>query len=338
VLEPWRGIPTAAAHTVAHLGDDAGRRCRSIRPHRDVSACDPPVHRARSSAGSAWSVSATCRAIPRGNARCAASSCAPFARAPCSGRRGSRVLSGGARAPATGARRRTGAERLARVRPLDQRRSDPAVACGRRPNFARATRTRRARRPSRSVRVCAERVLRRRRGWRARAARARAACARAACRARSVRAPARAGVVGAARVESHARLPIGHAPASRFRTCPARFSRDGARCVRRLARARGAHRSRWRRARHALSARARAENRRTPGARSLSGASPRRGKKPLTGCASLGTQAAMTAADVAAAVQSGGAVALALVVYLELRQIRASIERLSERIAQRVSA
>jgi len=46
----------------------------------------------------------------------------------------------------------------------------------------------------------------------------------------------------------------------------------------------------------------------------------------------------MTAADVAAAVQSGGAVALALVVYLELRQIRASIERLSERIAQRVSA
>jgi hypothetical protein len=37
-------------------------------------------------------------------------------------------------------------------------------------------------------------------------------------------------------------------------------------------------------------------------------------------------------------VQSGGAVALALVVYLELRQLRASIERLSERIAHRVAS
>ena len=60
-------------------------------------------------------------------------------------------------------------------------------------------------------------------------------------------------------------------------------------------------------------------------------------KNLLTGHRVFCSRGRVTAADVAATIQSGGAVALAVVVYAELRQIRASIERLTERLATRAT-
>lgn len=42
----------------------------------------------------------------------------------------------------------------------------------------------------------------------------------------------------------------------------------------------------------------------------------------------------MTAAEIGTAISQGGAVALALVVYAELRAVRAAVERLTERLTE----